>query len=175
MGKRVLSAEHRKKLSEAAKKRDYSYLVGKKLSDETKLKISKSNTGRRLGVKHSSLTKIKIAAAHRGKTCKPRFGSEAPNWQGGKTPLLESARHTTEYTGWREAVFSRDDYTCVLCQRRGGHLHADHIEKFADNISLRCEIDNGRTLCRECHYYITFGATLPIGSKWGLLKQKYAS
>ena len=51
---------------------------------------------------------------------------------------------------WRKSVLVRDDF---LCQRCGstGKLRAHHIENFAENADLRFEIDNGITLCSNCH------------------------
>jgi len=63
----------------------------------------------------------------------------------------EKIRKSTEYRNWRTAVFIRDDYTCQICGVRGSTLHADHIEPFATNPTLRFEISNGRTLCETCH------------------------
>jgi hypothetical protein len=38
-----------------------------------------------------------------------------------------------------------------FCEKRGGELHADHIKQFAYYPTLRFVLDNGRTLCKECH------------------------
>lgn len=78
-------------------------------------------------------------------------GTNSFNWQGGKTLESRRVRHSLEYRLWREAVFKRDDYTCQLCGDRGGNLQADHIKAFAYYPELRFAIDNGRTLCLECH------------------------
>lgn len=56
-----------------------------------------------------------------------------------------------EYKIWRDAVFSRDDYTCQLCGQHGGYLEADHIKPWALYEELRYVVGNGRTLCRPCH------------------------
>ena len=63
----------------------------------------------------------------------------------------EKARKNKQYRDWRKAVFERDDYTCQECGVRGGTLNADHIKQFAYHPELRYDIDNGRTLCVDCH------------------------
>jgi len=56
-----------------------------------------------------------------------------------------------EYRLWREAVFTRDNFTCVRCGTYGGTIQADHIKTWAEYPDLRYAIDNGRTLCVPCH------------------------
>ena len=72
------------------------------------------------------------------------------NWKGG---IIKGRpdRNLVEYKDWRYAVFKRDDFTCQHCNKRGGYLEADHIESWTDFPELRYEVDNGRTLCKECH------------------------
>jgi len=48
----------------------------------------------------------------------------------------------------------------------GGVLHADHIERWSENEELRYVVDNGRTLCVPCHYYITFKRKMKPGTRW---------
>lgn len=78
-------------------------------------------------------------------------GENHPNWKGGITPEARRARTSKEYLLWRAAVFERDDYTCVFCNKKGVRLEADHIKPFSLFPELRFAIDNGRTLCRTCH------------------------
>ena len=53
---------------------------------------------------------------------------------------------------WRQSVFERDGWSCQRCEQVGGcRLEAHHILSFAEHISLRFDIDNGITLCLECH------------------------
>lgn len=63
----------------------------------------------------------------------------------------EIDRKKFEYTVWREGVFTRDDWTCKKCNERGGRLAAHHIRNFAEEKSLRYDIDNGITLCIVHH------------------------
>lgn len=55
------------------------------------------------------------------------------------------------YSEWRTSVFERDDYTCQMCGERGGYLECHHILPFRDYPDFVINIDNGITLCRDCH------------------------
>ena len=62
--------------------------------------------------------------------------------------------HTTQtkkYKEWRMAVFMRDSFTCQSCGIKGVLLEAHHIKEWAYYPKLRYIIDNGVTLCQECH------------------------
>ena len=56
---------------------------------------------------------------------------------------------------WRKAVFQRDNYTCVWCNKSNIYFHADHIKPFAYFPELRFEGSNGQTLCANCHKWKT--------------------
>jgi 5-methylcytosine-specific restriction endonuclease McrA len=71
--------------------------------------------------------------------------------RGRRTPEFGRIRKSLEYRFWRESVFKRDKYTCIWCNQIGGRLNADHIKPFAYYPELRFAIDNGRTLCENCH------------------------
>lgn len=68
----------------------------------------------------------------------------------GKTSLQKTIRESKPYKEWRTSIFTRDDFRCVLC-KTGGRIQADHIKPFALYPELRFNLDNGRTLCIECH------------------------
>ena len=72
-------------------------------------------------------------------------------WKGGKAKERNCSSQTRAYKRWRKAVFERDDYTCVFCSTRGGNLNADHILPYAFFPHLRLSLNNGRTLCIDCH------------------------
>lgn len=60
-------------------------------------------------------------------------------------------RMSKEYKDWREAVFVRDGFRCQICGKVGGELNAHHIKHFKDFPAERLNVDNGVTLCCECH------------------------
>lgn len=84
---------------------------------------------------------------------KPHMVKEKhPAWRGGITPLNVKIRNSPRMKEWRAAVFKRDGYTCVLGgKEHGNKLEADHIKRFSDYPELRFDINNGRTLCVNCH------------------------
>jgi hypothetical protein len=57
-----------------------------------------------------------------------------------------------QYKAWRQAVRRRDKNTCQMpkckCKKR---LQAHHIRKWSTASILRYDVDNGITLCRNCH------------------------
>lgn len=124
-----------------------NYWVGKKMSKETKEKMSKSHKGKNTWSKGRSLP-----IEHRKKlseSAKKYWGIRIDK---DKQKEYERIRHSLEMRLWREAVFKRDNYTCVWCgDNKGGNLNADHIQEFAYHPELRFAIDNGRTLCVSCH------------------------
>lgn len=97
-------------------------------------------------------------------------GAGNPQWKGGKTDLQRLVRSLPEYATWRFNVFQRDNFTCTLCgcKKCAGQkicIQCDHIYPFSKILddycikttdeALNCEalwdLNNGRTLCKECH------------------------
>lgn len=59
-------------------------------------------------------------------------------------------RNMPEYIKWRSAVYERDGYKCQECGATDS-LNAHHIKAWATHPELRFDIDNGVTLCFDCH------------------------
>jgi hypothetical protein len=88
-------------------------------------------------------------------------GANCKFWKGGISTQNELERKSVKYKNWRTSVFERDNYTCVICQKSGCEIHADHIKPFSTHLELRYDINNGRTLCVECHKKTdTFGGKM---------------
>ena len=131
---------HKERLSKALKGKK-----GKKHSIETKMEMSRTRKGRKASIE----TRKKMSLNMQGR--KNRF------WQGGINTINMKIRRSLEYKLWREAVFERDNYTCIWCGAKSCKgkkvvLNADHIQLFSTHPELRFAIDNGRTLCKQCHY-----------------------
>lgn len=98
---------------------------------------------------------------------KGKFGKDHPCYKEEKKHhFLKLIRETYKYRQWRSDVFTKDDFTCVFCGIRGCYLEADHYpRRFIDIINeyqiktldeaINCEelwnINNGRTVCVNCH------------------------
>lgn len=144
----VMSQKIREKISKK--------LLGRIISEEQKQKLSIALTGRkRLDIPWN-----------KGKPNYEMRGEKNPRWKGGSGTIRRQLMQQIEYRLWREAVFERDDYTCQMCLSRGTRIHADHIKPWATYPELRYAIDNGRTLCIPCHYFVTYGKEIPQGVVW---------
>jgi hypothetical protein len=168
--KKPFTEEHLKNLSIARK--------GKKHTEETKIKIALKNKDKivssetrkkiseaRMGVKPSAETRKKLSESHKREnlseeTLKKLRDSQIKRvkegrnhlWKGGITPVNQKIRMSIESRLWREAVFARDNWTCQNCgDNKGGNLQAHHIKSFSEYEELRFALDNGITLCIDCH------------------------
>ena len=145
------STESKLKMS-LIKKGKPTWSKGLNLSKEHKSKIGLANSISQIGKKVSLETRIKMSDS--------RKGSKSQYWKGGISKKNRTERanimSTIEYKLWREAVFARDKWTCIWCYKKSGNgkiviLQADHIKEFSKYPELRFAIDNGRTLCINCH------------------------
>lgn len=87
------------------------------------------------------------------------------NWMGGISKIDKSCRCMKEYKKWRSDVFERDNWTCRDCKKNKCYVTAHHIKGFSKIIKENnienvlqardCkelwEIENGKTLCEDCH------------------------
>lgn len=130
----TMTEEVKRKISASLKGRKPTYIF----SEEAKNKIRNA----RLGKKMSEETKKKLSEA--------RKGEKSPSWKGGITSINRQIRSSLQYRLWRKSVLERDSNRCIWCYSKS-RLDVDHIKPFAYFPELRFAIDNGRTLCRDCH------------------------
>ena len=115
-----------------------------KISESTKIKISKTKTG----VKMPEEQRLLIKYRPQNQRWK---GENNPSWKGGITSENHLIYGSAKYKEWRKYVLNRDDYTCNMCGKRGGKLQVHHIKRFSIYRDLITEKTNGITLCIECH------------------------
>lgn len=63
---------------------------------------------------------------------------------------MQNNRNTPEHRQWRRDVLQRDGGTCRVCEEHG-NSHVHHIKPLEKYPDLATEIDNGITLCGNCH------------------------
>lgn len=122
-----LSAEHRAKMSQAAK--------GKPKSKEHAKKCRVAY----LGNKHTEETKQRMSKAHLGK--------KNPSWKGG----IGKLPYPYEWTDTlKESIRQRDEHQCQLCgktQEESRKLSIHHIDYVKENLDPA----NLITLCKGCN------------------------
>ena len=153
------------KWEEKSKKKLSKTKKGKGLSIQHRKALSKAKKGKPQPQLQTSEVREKIRKALKGKPQLWNRGENHHNWRGGITELNHQIRNSLKYKIWRREILRRNDYICQECMERGGRLNVDHKKKFAqilfeNNVktleeALNCKelwnIENGRTLCRECH------------------------
>ena len=72
-------------------------------------------------------------------------------WKGGKTKESKLRKTNSQYKEWRDKVFKRDNYICQNCGKHTRDLEAHHIKEQSKYPELIYDVDNGLTLCHECH------------------------
>ena len=95
-------------------------------------------------------------------------GEAHPRWIKDRSKIKSRCRY--ECNEWRKEVFERDNYVCQHCNKRGGKLQADHIKPYSLFPTLRFDVNNGRTLCTDCHKKTdTYGSKFMWKVKKGLI------
>jgi len=62
-----------------------------------------------------------------------------------------SRRKIPENEIWRKEVYTKYDYTCQKCMKRGCKLNAHHIQNYSTHKELRFDVENGIVFCEKCH------------------------
>jgi len=155
--------------------------TGRVLPLETRLKISKSNKGKkkppfteehkrnialagignsnakgnlsRLGRPHLESTKIKIGIANTGEKngIYGKYGELNPNWQGGGSLKPYSSEFNNKL---KVLIRERDSYSCQLCDKHENEnkgRQRSHHVHHIDYNKANSDPENLITLCKECH------------------------
>jgi len=158
------SEEFRKKMSSVTAGKSNG-MFGRSHKKESINKMSKN----RSGIPVSEEVRRKMSERRKGKRpvgMEDTRGEKNGNWRGGICTISKLVRSLYKYRQWRADVFTRDEFCCVICGHFGVSLHADHYPKLFSSIMNESkvktieeaieyeefwDINNGRTLCKECH------------------------
>lgn len=105
----------------------------------------------------SSLHNILKSKANNGcpECKKERFrGSNNHNYNPNLTEEERRLKRTylgENYTNWKVQVFERDNRTCDCCGYKGKEINAHHLDGYNWCKEKRVDVENGVTLCVECH------------------------
>ena len=115
--------------------------IGRKLID-LNIPIRKSETKFKKGQKPNGGFKTRF-----------KNGKDHPLWKGGVSLLYDKIKQTCEYKLWRDTIYKRDYWHCQLCGKHceKENIIAHHKKSFSDYPELRFDVNNGITLCRNCH------------------------
>lgn len=102
-----------------------------------------------------------LQCSHNGKHyckhchCKQFFsGDKNHNWNPNRTRYERiEARASQEYRDFVKKVLKRDNYMCRCCNSKGTgrNLNVHHMNAWATFIDERYDVENGITLCDNCH------------------------
>jgi hypothetical protein len=152
--------------------------IAKRRFGVTKAQEESLKLGRKKGTNHlTGIPKSKESKRKRSETMKDWVrnnpdkvkargvkGEDHYNWKGGAPNLNQSIRRMTEYKKWADEVKTRDG-ECTRCSSVY-NLDCHHIKPFAELVKeleiesredallhseIIFDIDNGITLCKECH------------------------
>jgi len=104
-------------------------------------------------------------------------GDKHPLWNPDKT--LDdriSTRKYAEYYKWRFDIYKKDNFICQCCGKHGSatKINAHHLDSYARYEEKRLDINNGITLCEDCHkkFHSTFGKITKKVQLYEFLKEQ---
>ena len=158
--KRILTEEHKKKISNAHKGK-------KKVFSIEAIENIRAAAAKRKGIKTGPRTievKEKIRKATLGKKKKitianpswfpkgyigsNRFKKGQKSWNEGK--FLTDSRMGNKYKEWRKKILEKDGNKCIKCGSIE-KLHCHHLIPWKVDQQKRFDVENGIVLCNSCH------------------------
>ena len=119
--------------------------------NEVEVRLSQLTTGK---TKSCGCLNRELSSKRMKGSNHPMYGIKGEAHHKWNPNLTDKDRHdkrdTVENCHFRNSVFERDNYTCVVCGNKG-ILNAHHISNYYSDIDNRYNISNGVTMCDKCH------------------------
>lgn len=133
---------------------------GREVSNETRVKIGNSNRGK----KRTNEVKLLMSTLKKGKLS-PNKGKKFPHltgennwrWISDRSQLAKyrngnEYRNSSAHREWSKQVKNRDGWKCQISNGDcSGRVESHHILGWKDYPELRCQTNNGITLCHAHH------------------------
>lgn len=121
-------------------------------NSDTRLKSSNSHTGNKPTIEDREKRSKSIIRYHFNK----RWNNIIESLISGRsihdfTEPVKSGKWDNDLYEWRNAVFARDKWTCQICDDKRSGIQAHHILKRSVYPASSYDVDNGITLCYDCH------------------------
>ncbi len=130
--------------TEEAKEKNRQTHLNKKLSEETKRKLSISHKGKGKGIPKSLETRKKLSESLKGKN----LGEKNPSWLGG----ISFEPYDKEFNEvFKRSIRERDNQVCMVCG-----IHREKLNRILDihHINYNKELsipENCISICHSCH------------------------
>lgn len=118
-----------------------NHFYGSKHTEETKQKIIEYNTGRKRTPESIEKFVKKIS------------GKKHYKWIKDRTKISSRDRNNKSKT-WAKQIKKKYNYICCICHKKGGELNSHHIKSWKEYPDVRYNLDNGITLCTDCHRWV---------------------
>lgn len=135
--------------------------VIKQIADDYKDGATVVEVGKKYGIHYGHISKLLAnAGVETRKTSGVEWGIKisarcqgvsVDEWESYTVDPWTHFKGQPEYIEWRTQVLKRDGYFCQQCGTRGGELQAHHIFRKSLYPHLSLVLENGITLCKDCH------------------------
>lgn len=137
-------------VDEQIRRKQIEYLVEYDEQEHGKIELDREEMRARILEKFSKQLDAKLKNLQESEGLAVTFSIDIVSTNGKVRGGSGAERNMPEYIEWRRSVYQRDNYTCQKCGNKSD-LNAHHIKPWSGYPELRFDVNNGLTLCKDCH------------------------